>query len=249
MTLVSDGIAADPRYLDISVPPGVKKTLKVEVDTDLGVFEDTIRVMEEHGRDTDGLFDEPMLQLRNQGQILGEERPGDRLVVAGEWVGVVGAAVAALENDPTFEQVWSFSRSGTEPAVDLTNEESIQRAAQVSGDELDLVIVATGLLHNGSVQPEKAMRDLDGNDLAAGSLKLFGVGGHLPSVDGIQLGREGAPLGVGHNGLEHRSSESNARVSRRVLRRKTDADSWRANRFRAIALRQIFSNSRGTLDA
>ena len=27
-----DGIAADPRYLDISVPPGVKKTLKVEVD-------------------------------------------------------------------------------------------------------------------------------------------------------------------------------------------------------------------------
>jgi len=27
-----DGIAADPRYLDISVPPGVKKTLKVEVE-------------------------------------------------------------------------------------------------------------------------------------------------------------------------------------------------------------------------
>jgi leucyl-tRNA synthetase len=52
---------------------------------DLGVFEDTIRAMEEHGRDPAGLFDEPMLQLRNQGQILGEERPGDRLVVAGEW--------------------------------------------------------------------------------------------------------------------------------------------------------------------
>ncbi len=27
-----DGIAADPRYLDISVPPGVRKTLKVEMD-------------------------------------------------------------------------------------------------------------------------------------------------------------------------------------------------------------------------
>lgn len=27
-----DGIAADPRYLDISVPPGVNKTLKVEVE-------------------------------------------------------------------------------------------------------------------------------------------------------------------------------------------------------------------------
>ena len=53
---------------------------------DLGVFDDTVRVMKEHGRDPDGLFDEPMLQLRNQGQILGEERPGDRLVIAGEWV-------------------------------------------------------------------------------------------------------------------------------------------------------------------
>ena len=52
---------------------------------DLGVFEDTIRAMEQHGRDPEGLFDEPMLQLRNQGQILGEERPGDRLVVACEW--------------------------------------------------------------------------------------------------------------------------------------------------------------------
>jgi redox-sensitive bicupin YhaK (pirin superfamily) len=28
----ADGIAADPRYLDISVPPGVRKTLKVEVE-------------------------------------------------------------------------------------------------------------------------------------------------------------------------------------------------------------------------
>ena len=52
---------------------------------DLGVFEDTERVMAEHGREPEGLFDEPMVQLRNQGQILGEERPGDRLVIAGEW--------------------------------------------------------------------------------------------------------------------------------------------------------------------
>jgi len=52
---------------------------------DLGVFEETERVMAEHGRDPVGLFDEPMMQLRNQGQILGEERPGDRLVIAGEW--------------------------------------------------------------------------------------------------------------------------------------------------------------------
>ena len=52
---------------------------------DLGVFDETERVMAVHGRDPEGLFDEPMTQLRNQGQILGEERPGDRLVIAGEW--------------------------------------------------------------------------------------------------------------------------------------------------------------------
>jgi leucyl-tRNA synthetase len=50
---------------------------------DLGVFEDTVEVMRRNGRDTAGLFDEPMLMLRNQGQVLGEERAGDRLVVEG----------------------------------------------------------------------------------------------------------------------------------------------------------------------
>ena len=31
-----EGVAADPRYLDISVPPGKKKTFKVEVDRQIG---------------------------------------------------------------------------------------------------------------------------------------------------------------------------------------------------------------------
>jgi leucyl-tRNA synthetase len=52
---------------------------------DLGVYDDTAAAMEAHGRDPEGLFDEPLLVLRNQGQILGEERTGDRLVIAGEW--------------------------------------------------------------------------------------------------------------------------------------------------------------------
>ena len=52
---------------------------------DLGVFDETARVMRDHDRDPSGLFDEPMTMVRNQGQILGEERDGDRLVIAGEW--------------------------------------------------------------------------------------------------------------------------------------------------------------------
>ena len=34
---------------------------------DLGIFEDTAAAMRDHGRAPDGLFDEPMLMLRNQG--------------------------------------------------------------------------------------------------------------------------------------------------------------------------------------
>jgi leucyl-tRNA synthetase len=50
---------------------------------DCGVFEETARAMQRHGRDPDELFDEPMRMLRNQGQILGEERSGDTVAVDG----------------------------------------------------------------------------------------------------------------------------------------------------------------------
>ncbi len=67
---------------------------------DLGVFDETAAVMESHGRDPTGLFNEPMLMSRNQGQILGEERTGDRLVIAGEWDGdrFVAISVRVDEN-------------------------------------------------------------------------------------------------------------------------------------------------------
>ncbi len=55
-----------------------------KVMRDLGLFDNTIEAMRAHGRDPDGLFDEPMLQLRNQGQVLGEERQGDVVHVVGE---------------------------------------------------------------------------------------------------------------------------------------------------------------------
>ncbi|MDJ0954191.1 MAG: leucine--tRNA ligase [Acidimicrobiia bacterium] len=57
----------------------------VKAMRDMGVFADTEKAMIEHGRDPSGLFDEPFLMLRNQGQVLGAERFGDRLVIDGEW--------------------------------------------------------------------------------------------------------------------------------------------------------------------
>ena len=50
---------------------------------DLGIFADAAEEMRAHGRDPQSLFDEPMIMLRNQGQILGAERQGDVLLVRG----------------------------------------------------------------------------------------------------------------------------------------------------------------------
>lgn len=52
--------------------------------------------------------------------------------------------------------------------IDIQNETSVeQAAARVASDgKLDLVIVATGVLHRGTLQPEKSMSQIDANSLA-----------------------------------------------------------------------------------
>jgi len=59
----------------------------VKAMRDMGIFDDTLAVMEAHGRSPDEVLDEPFSQLRNQGQILGEQRSGDVVVADGEWDG------------------------------------------------------------------------------------------------------------------------------------------------------------------
>jgi leucyl-tRNA synthetase len=55
---------------------------------DLGMFEETMDIMQQHGRDPESmLWGEPMLQLRNQGQVLGEEREGHYIKASGRWEG------------------------------------------------------------------------------------------------------------------------------------------------------------------
>jgi leucyl-tRNA synthetase len=54
---------------------------------DCGVFEPTKAIAEQMGRDTEHLFDEPMLALYNQGMILGEPRSGDLIIATGAWDG------------------------------------------------------------------------------------------------------------------------------------------------------------------
>ncbi|NKB89864.1 MAG: leucine--tRNA ligase [Acidobacteria bacterium] len=92
---------------------------------DLGMFEDAATVMRQRGRDPGRIFDEPMVVLRNQGQVLGGERSGDVVRATGSTVGnvlhadrveVVGDAPASCEPD---EMVGEIMRR-TENILTLT---------------------------------------------------------------------------------------------------------------------------------
>ena len=92
---------------------------------DLGVFDATAEKMRAHGRDPAHAFDEPMLLLRNQGQILGEERRGDVIRASGREEGeklvaerleVIDPATAA-DVAADFEGVVGEIRSRTETVL------------------------------------------------------------------------------------------------------------------------------------
>lgn len=55
-----------------------------KVMRDIGIFDEAATVAAEHGRDPREMFAEPFKMLRNQGQILGEERKGDIVIAIGE---------------------------------------------------------------------------------------------------------------------------------------------------------------------
>ncbi|HLV36807.1 MAG TPA: class I tRNA ligase family protein, partial [Spirillospora sp.] len=69
---------------------------------DLGMFDETIRIMKAHGRDPEPmLWGEPMLQYRAQGQVLGAERMGDMLIVTGRKVSatkLIAETIKVIEN-------------------------------------------------------------------------------------------------------------------------------------------------------
>jgi NAD(P)-dependent dehydrogenase (short-subunit alcohol dehydrogenase family) len=84
--------------------------------------------------------------------------------------GGIGAAIeAALTEEGAFDTVLGFARSyAADRHIDLLDEATIAAAAaQVAkGPAPTLVIVATGLLHDGERGPEKALRELDPDWLA-----------------------------------------------------------------------------------
>ncbi|GAM96993.1 short-chain dehydrogenase/reductase SDR [alpha proteobacterium U9-1i] len=113
---------------------------------------------------------------------------GYRAAVFGASGGIGAALVALLQADEHCASVHAGARvtpgAGAKLlpfAFDLEDEGSISVAAQeiaARSRELDLVIVATGLLHDGALVPEKTMRALGGADLA----RLYAINAIGPAL-------------------------------------------------------------------
>lgn len=89
-------------------------------------------------------------------------KQGGNAVIIGASGGIGQAVARRLEADGF--NVIALARS-RHPSLDITDEASIQAAAQSLDQPLDLVFVATGILHDGDLQPEKTLRSLDVDNL------------------------------------------------------------------------------------
>lgn len=97
------------------------------------------------------------------------------VVIAGANGGIGSALVDALLDDPGVARVTALSRQPVEKKherlhpgiIDFADESSIRAAARDCGGDIDLVIVATGILHRApDISPEKRLADVDGRTMA-----------------------------------------------------------------------------------
>jgi len=99
---------------------------------------------------------------------------GLNVVIIGASGGIGSALTELLSEDP-LNTVYAFSRSTIKHSqhnihnlfMDLTDEHSISTGAQEASSKsaVDMVVVASGLLHDANMQPEKSLRDLDTTNL------------------------------------------------------------------------------------
>ena len=112
-----------------------------------------------------------------------------RVVVIGATGGIGHAFVRTRAGDEKVDKVFALSRQpaddwpdGVSPAtIDILDESSIEAAAAaVSADDaVDLVLVTTGILHDGDrIQPEKSLRDFDADTMT----RVFALNAIAPAI-------------------------------------------------------------------
>ena len=112
------------------------------------------------------------------------------VAVIGATGGIGSALVALLGGDERVAVVHALSREPGYPVegnvwhcpIDITEEATIRNAAErlTAAAPLDLVIVATGILHSDDIAPEKTMRNLDARALA----EVYAINAIAPAVLG-----------------------------------------------------------------
>lgn len=117
------------------------------------------------------------------------------VVVFGASGGIGGALVVQLATDPSVARIHAASRRAIDYSdskiiplsFDLSDESTIADAAATVGAPLDLVCVATGMLHrDGGPAPEKSLRAIDAEAMA----ELFRVNTIGPAL----IAKHFAPL-------------------------------------------------------
>jgi leucyl-tRNA synthetase len=107
---------------------------------DLGMFDETMKIMRQHERDTQSLtWGEPMLLLRNQGQVLGEERKGHFIVASGKWDGAKLFAdtvrvIEPAEVPPNVDGIVGEIVKRTENILNVDTGEGETRVVEVMAD-------------------------------------------------------------------------------------------------------------------
>lgn len=100
-----------------------------------------------------------------------------------------GAFVDHYSKDGSVNTIYAFSRKKQSYenkkilsfALDIENQDSIQDAAEkISGNFLDQVIVATGILHSDNFGPEKSIKDINYDNMA----KVININTIGPSIVG-----------------------------------------------------------------
>lgn len=104
-------------------------------------------------------------------------REGFSAVVVGASGGVGAAIACLLADNPRCGRVHALSRSGevgelagvdaiTQGPIDLTDADSVARAMDDCGEDLDLVVCAAGVLHGEDFGPEKSWRQIEADAFA-----------------------------------------------------------------------------------